>query len=95
MPVPTTSSAADSVAVDGQGNVYFIDRLFTLVKLNATGQQVWQRTVTTPLSAVFVLGTGADQKVGAVMRDQAGAKMWALGGAALCNSDVRGDGSDG
>lgn len=91
VPIASTSSAANSVTVDDQGDVYYVDSLFTLVKVNPAGQQLWRRTVTTPLKAVFVLGTGSSQTVGAVMRDKAGSKMWALDGTTLRDSAVTGD----
>jgi hypothetical protein len=89
--VPSTSSAALSVAVDAQGNVYYVDGWLNLVKVSPSGQQLWKRTVGTPLKSVFVLGTGTSQKVGAVMRDQPGAKMWSTDGTSLPDSTVAGD----
>jgi hypothetical protein len=89
--VPDSSSAGYSAAADRDGNLYYVDRLFTVVKVTPTGQEVWRRTTEMPLKSVFVIGTGADQRIGAAMRDAPASRLWKLDGTSAGDSTIAGD----
>lgn len=91
-PLATTDAEPGKTAIDSTGAFYVLRYPFTIVKFDAGGQQVWSYTTSEPLLGLFVLGQGANARVGATFRDRAGAMMLTLAGAPVGELPIRGDG---
>ena len=81
---------SQTIAADGDGNVYLGRYPSTVVKLNGGGGEVWSRDAGGEISAVYTVGAGSGLRVGAVRRGSPGSVQFDTNGAFAGTSGITG-----